>query len=167
MPWSDVITLHLTADHVPQMILYGHCMRAELSHGRLPCRYLQGLFALAHDSSTEVRKAVCTGLVQMLSLEPDRLQPHMHDIIEYMLASTQVRASPQPCASYAGLLTSMECTFWRGGGSSWIFALLLGRTCIVADSRFLLSSSCAQHGASAPRLVRFDPRLHRPVSTGT
>lgn len=52
-------------------------------------RYLQGLFALAHDSSTEVRKAVCTGLVQMLSLEPDRLQPHMHDIIEYMLASTQ------------------------------------------------------------------------------
>ena len=53
-------------------------------------RYLAGLFALAHDPSTEVRKAVCTGLVQMLQLEPDRLQPHMHDIIEYMLASTQV-----------------------------------------------------------------------------
>lgn len=58
--------------------------------GSVVCRYLSGLFALAHDPSTEVRKAVCTGLVQMLQLEPDRLQPHMHDIIEYMLASTQV-----------------------------------------------------------------------------
>ena len=54
------------------------------------CRYLQGLFALAHDPSTEVRKAVCTGLVQMLQLQPESLAPHMHDIIEYMLASTQV-----------------------------------------------------------------------------
>lgn len=55
-------------------------------------RYMNGLFALAHDPSSEVRKIVCTGLVQMLHLQPQRLQPHMHDIIEYMLASTQ--ASP-------------------------------------------------------------------------
>lgn len=58
------------------------------------CRYLKGLFALAHDPSTEVRKAVCTGLVQMLQLEPERLAPHMHDIIEYMLASTQACPCP-------------------------------------------------------------------------
>ena len=43
--------------------------------------------------STEVRKAVCTGLVQMLQLQPEWLAPHMHDIIEYMLASTQVLPS--------------------------------------------------------------------------
>ena len=54
-------------------------------------RYVNGLFALAHDPSSDVRKVVCTGLVQMLHLQPNRLQPHMHDIIEYMLQSTQVR----------------------------------------------------------------------------
>ena len=54
------------------------------------CRYLAGLFALAHDPSTEVRKPVCTGLVQLLHLQPERLGPHMQSIIEYMLESTQV-----------------------------------------------------------------------------
>ena len=34
---------------------------------------------------------MCTGLVQLLHLQPERLAPHMHDIIEYMLESTQVR----------------------------------------------------------------------------
>ena len=53
-------------------------------------RYLAGLFALAHDPSSEVRKPVCTGLVQLLHLQPERLVPHMHEIIEYMLESTQV-----------------------------------------------------------------------------
>ncbi|CAL8464616.1 g4151 [Coccomyxa elongata] len=52
-------------------------------------RYLAGLFALAHDPSSEVRKPVCTGLVQLLHLQPERLVPHMHEIIEYMLESTQ------------------------------------------------------------------------------
>ena len=56
-------------------------------------RYLAGLFALAHDPSTEVRKPVCTGLVQLLHLQPERLGPHMQSIIEYMLESTQVKAS--------------------------------------------------------------------------
>ena len=49
-----------------------------------------GLFSLAHDSSTDVRKVVCTGLVQMLHLQPQKLQSHMTDIIEYMLQSNQV-----------------------------------------------------------------------------
>lgn len=52
----------------------------------------QGLFALARDASSQVRRAVCTGLVQMLHLVPEKLAPHMRDIIEYMLESTQVRS---------------------------------------------------------------------------
>lgn len=52
-------------------------------------QYLQGLFSLAYDDSPSVKKAVCTGLVQMLHLQADRLEPHMCDIIEYMLKSTQ------------------------------------------------------------------------------
>ena len=54
------------------------------------CSYVAGLFASAHDTHCGVRKAVCTGLVQMLQLQPERLAPHMEQIIEYMLESTQV-----------------------------------------------------------------------------
>ena len=54
------------------------------------CRFLQGLFTLAHDPSPAVRKAVCTGLVAMLMAMPERLEPSMADLIEYMLQSTQV-----------------------------------------------------------------------------
>ena len=54
------------------------------------CRFLQGLFTLALDTSTAVRKAVCTGLVAMLMAVPERLEASMPDLIEYMLKSTQV-----------------------------------------------------------------------------
>ena len=54
------------------------------------CSYVAGLFASAHDTHSGVRKAVCAGLVQMLQLQPERLAPHMEQIIEYMLESTQV-----------------------------------------------------------------------------
>ena len=53
-------------------------------------RFLTALFALAHDPSPAVRKAVCTGLVALLMCMPERLQPSMPDLIEYMLQSTQV-----------------------------------------------------------------------------
>lgn len=58
-------------------------------------RYMTGLFKLAHDPSSAARKGVCTGLVQLLHLQPDRLAPHLPDIIEYMLRSMQARF-PQP-----------------------------------------------------------------------
>ena len=69
------------------------CKPKPLSGFPHECRYLAGLFALAHDPSTEVRKPVCTGLVQLLHLQPERLGPHMQSIIEYMLDSTQVRGA--------------------------------------------------------------------------
>lgn len=52
-------------------------------------QYIQGLFALAQDPAAAVRKAVCGGLVQLTALAPERLQPHLTGVIEYMLASTQ------------------------------------------------------------------------------
>lgn len=59
--------------------------------------FLQGLFTLAVDPSPAVRKAVCMGLVAMLIAVPERLQPSMPDLIEYMLKSTQVRAARMRC----------------------------------------------------------------------
>lgn len=52
--------------------------------------YLQGLFGLAHDGEPTVRRDVCAGLVQALTLAPERLQSSLPQLIEYMLGSTQV-----------------------------------------------------------------------------
>jgi transportin-1 len=48
-------------------------------------QYLQGLFTLSQDPAAEVRKLVCAALVQLLEIRPDFLQPHMRNVIEYML----------------------------------------------------------------------------------
>ncbi|KAH9321782.1 hypothetical protein KI387_016421, partial [Taxus chinensis] len=52
-------------------------------------QYLQGLFNLAPDPAAEVRKLVCAALVQLLEVRPDFLQPHMRNVIEYMLQANQ------------------------------------------------------------------------------
>ncbi|GAX84819.1 hypothetical protein CEUSTIGMA_g12240.t1 [Chlamydomonas eustigma] len=65
--------------------------------------YLQGLFALAHDNANTVRKEVCSGLVQLLAIQPDRLSPYLYQVIEYMLASNE----------HADQEVALEsCEFW-------------------------------------------------------
>ncbi|KAL6765647.1 ARM repeat-containing protein [Haematococcus lacustris] len=66
-------------------------------------RYVHGLFGLAHDSSSAVRAEVCRGLVALLTVQPDKLQPFMAQVIEYMLASNEM-----PDASVA----LESCEFW-------------------------------------------------------
>ncbi|OAE34574.1 hypothetical protein AXG93_1487s1200 [Marchantia polymorpha subsp. ruderalis] len=51
--------------------------------------YLQGLFSLADDPAPEVRKLVCAALVELLEVQPNFLQPHMRNVIEYMLQANQ------------------------------------------------------------------------------
>lgn len=68
-------------------------------------RYMTGLFKLAHDPSSGARKGVCTGLVQLLHLQPDRLAPHLPDIIEYMLRSMQARPGVTMHHAVNGALT--------------------------------------------------------------
>eukprot|EP00898_Chlorokybus_atmophyticus_P008623 jgi/Chlat1/8762/Chrsp90S08112 len=51
--------------------------------------YLQGLFSLAHDTSADVRKLVCAGLVALLEVQPEVLQANLRAVIEYMLGATQ------------------------------------------------------------------------------
>ncbi|KAJ4829550.1 Transportin-1 [Turnera subulata] len=48
-------------------------------------QYLQGLFVLARDPSPEVRKLVCAAFVQLIELRPTFLEPHLRDVIEYIL----------------------------------------------------------------------------------
>ncbi|KAJ4715946.1 transportin 1 [Melia azedarach] len=48
-------------------------------------KYLQGLFVLANDSAGEVRKLVCAAFVQLIEVRPSFLEPHLRNVIEYML----------------------------------------------------------------------------------
>ncbi|KAK9676388.1 hypothetical protein RND81_11G073800 [Saponaria officinalis] len=48
-------------------------------------QYLRGLFLLANDSAPEVRKLVCSAFVQLVEVKPSILEPHLKNLIEYML----------------------------------------------------------------------------------
>ncbi|KAL2543499.1 Transportin-1 [Forsythia ovata] len=48
-------------------------------------KYLQGLFVLANDTAPEVRKLVCSAFVQLIEIRSAVLEPHLRNIIEYML----------------------------------------------------------------------------------
>ncbi|KAF7810758.1 transportin-1 isoform X1 [Senna tora] len=48
-------------------------------------QFLQGLFILANDPAAEVRKLVCAAFVQLIEVHPSFLEPHLRNVIEYML----------------------------------------------------------------------------------
>ncbi|KAG6399270.1 hypothetical protein SASPL_140746 [Salvia splendens] len=48
-------------------------------------KYLQGLFLLANDPTPEVRKLVCAAFVQLIEVRSSVLEPHLRNVIEYML----------------------------------------------------------------------------------
>ncbi|CAN6438978.1 unnamed protein product [Victoria cruziana] len=52
-------------------------------------QYLKGLFLLAHDPSADVRKLVCSALVQLTEIRPSFLEPHLRNVIEYMLQANK------------------------------------------------------------------------------
>ncbi|XP_038972987.1 transportin-1-like isoform X2 [Phoenix dactylifera] len=66
-------------------------------------QYLQGLFALAHDSSADVRKLVCAAFVQLIEVAPSFLEPHLRNVIEYIL---QVNKDPDDEVALEA------CEFW-------------------------------------------------------
>ncbi|KAL3760925.1 hypothetical protein ACHAWU_009604 [Discostella pseudostelligera] len=65
--------------------------------------YLGGLSALANDPSVEVRQLVCQGIVSLLSMRAEYVQPHFASISEFML-----RATSDSDASVA----LEACEFW-------------------------------------------------------
>ena len=51
--------------------------------------FLESLFQLANDTDSDVRKHVCRALVMLVEVRIERLIPHMQQIIEYMLLTSQ------------------------------------------------------------------------------
>ncbi len=99
-------TLHSPSDHHRREALA--CLNSFISpmpgsfvaHMNL---YLGGLSALANDPSVKVRKLVCQGIVSLLSLRSEYVQPHFASISEFML-----RATADTDASVA----LEACEFW-------------------------------------------------------
>lgn len=56
--------------------------------------YREGLFGLARDTSSEVRRGVCSGIILLLTLQPEAITSEFSSIVEYMLLSCQVLTSP-------------------------------------------------------------------------
>ncbi|CDY71774.1 BnaCnng74400D, partial [Brassica napus] len=54
-------------------------------------KYLQGLFLLANDPVAEVRKLVCAAFVHLTEVLPSSIEPHLRNVMEYML---QVNKDP-------------------------------------------------------------------------
>ncbi|EEB14578.1 transportin-2, putative [Pediculus humanus corporis] len=50
---------------------------------------LENLFLLTTDEDVEVRRNLCKALVTLLDVRMDRLLPHLHEIVVYMVRSTQ------------------------------------------------------------------------------
>ncbi|XP_072964721.1 transportin-1-like isoform X1 [Typha angustifolia] len=48
-------------------------------------QYLRGLFLLAQDPASDVRKLVCAAWVQLTEVRPTVLEPHLKDIFEFIL----------------------------------------------------------------------------------
>ncbi|GAV77247.1 HEAT domain-containing protein/IBN_N domain-containing protein/HEAT_EZ domain-containing protein [Cephalotus follicularis] len=68
-------------------------------------QYLQGLFVLAQDPAPEVRKLVCAAFVQLIEVRPSFLEPHLRNVIEYML---QVNKDADDEVALEA------CEFWSG-----------------------------------------------------
>ncbi|XP_010548121.1 PREDICTED: transportin-1 [Tarenaya hassleriana] len=66
-------------------------------------KYLQGLFLLANDSAPEVRKLVCSAFVQLIEVSPSFLEPHVRNVMEYIL---QVNKDPDEEVALEA------CEFW-------------------------------------------------------
>ncbi|KAI1079318.1 armadillo-type protein [Whalleya microplaca] len=50
---------------------------------------LQQLFTLASDPNADVRRQVCRAFVQLVETRPDKLQPHLPDLVDYIITQQQ------------------------------------------------------------------------------
>ncbi|KAJ0432359.1 putative armadillo-like helical, importin beta family [Helianthus annuus] len=67
------------------------------------CLWIHTCKVLANDPSSEVRKLVCSAFVQLIEVRPSFLEPHLRNVIEYML---QVNNDPDEEVSLEA------CEFW-------------------------------------------------------
>lgn len=68
------------ARRAPGAAARSHWLRRALLARPPARRYLHSLFALAHDASFPVRTEVVRGMVQLVSIQPDKLEKYLYQV---------------------------------------------------------------------------------------
>lgn len=79
---------------------------------------LARLFQLAHDPSDDVRRNVCRSFVQLVDIRPDKVEPHMEGLVDYMVLQQRNTNHPD--------LALDAAEFWLGIGENKSLCARLG-----------------------------------------
>uniref|UniRef100_A0AAY4AS33 Transportin-1 n=1 Tax=Denticeps clupeoides TaxID=299321 RepID=A0AAY4AS33_9TELE len=126
--------------------------------------FIENLFALAGDEESEVRKNVCRALVMLLEVRMDRLLPHMHNIIEYMLQRTQDQdenVALEACEFWLTLAEQPVCKEVLCGHLSKLTPVLVSKMKYSEIDIILLKGDVEEDEAIPDNEQDIRPRFHR------
>ncbi|CAL9682276.1 unnamed protein product [Knipowitschia caucasica] len=126
--------------------------------------FIENLFALAADEEPEVRKNVCRALVMLLEVRLDRLLPHMHNIIEYMLQRTRdpdENVALEACEFWLTLAEQPVCKDVLCGHLSQLTPVLVNGMKYSEIDIILLKGDIEEDEAIPDNEQDIRPRFHR------
>uniref|UniRef100_A0A1A8SI45 Transportin-1 n=1 Tax=Nothobranchius rachovii TaxID=451742 RepID=A0A1A8SI45_9TELE len=126
--------------------------------------FIENLFALATDEEPEVRKNVCRALVMLLEVRLDRLLPHMHNIVEYMLQRTQDQdenVALEACEFWLTLAEQPVCKEVLCGHLSRLIPVLVNGMKYSEIDIILLKGDIEEDEAIPDNEQDIRPRFHR------
>uniref|UniRef100_A0A8C2AZZ4 Transportin-1 n=1 Tax=Cyprinus carpio TaxID=7962 RepID=A0A8C2AZZ4_CYPCA len=126
--------------------------------------FIENLFALAGDEEPEVRKNVCRALVMLLEVRLDRLLPHMHNIIEYMLQRTQDQdenVALEACEFWLTLAEQPVCKEVLSGHLPKLIPVLVNGMKYSEIDIILLKGDVEEDEAIPDNEQDIRPRFHR------
>uniref|UniRef100_A0A8C7H273 Transportin-1 n=1 Tax=Oncorhynchus kisutch TaxID=8019 RepID=A0A8C7H273_ONCKI len=127
--------------------------------------FIESLFALAGDEDCEVRKNVCRALVMLLEVRIDRLIPHMHSIIQYMLQRTQdpdENVSLEACEFWLTLAEQPVCKEALSGHLVQLIPILVNGMKYSEIDIILLKGDVEEEDDTVPDSEQdIKPRFHK------
>ncbi|KAK6312270.1 hypothetical protein J4Q44_G00179340, partial [Coregonus suidteri] len=126
--------------------------------------FIESLFALATDEDSEVRKNVCRALVMLLEVRIDRLIPHMHSIIQYMLQRTQdpdENVSLEACEFWLTLAEQPICKEVLSGHLVQLIPILVNGMKYSEIDIILLKGDVEEDEAVPDSEQDIKPRFHK------
>uniref|UniRef100_A0A9J8A5X0 Transportin 1 n=1 Tax=Cyprinus carpio carpio TaxID=630221 RepID=A0A9J8A5X0_CYPCA len=126
-------------------------------------KFLQ-FFKHNSDEEPEVRKNVCRALVMLLEVRLDRLLPHMHNIIEYMLQRTQDQdenVALEACEFWLTLAEQPVCKEVLSGHLPKLIPVLVNGMKYSEIDIILLKGDVEEDEAIPDNEQDIRPRFHR------
>ncbi|KAI0157776.1 armadillo-type protein [Xylariaceae sp. FL1272] len=75
---------------------------------------LKNLFSLANDANTDVRRQVCRAFVQLVETRPDKLEPHLSGLVDYIITQQQSNDEELACdAAEFWLAVGEHANLWE------------------------------------------------------